>query len=109
MPVVKLTTHRVEKPWGRHDLAPLFEDQPAGQEPVGEIWYEDPAGTPREVIAILHRNFVRALEHTSVKVSIGAEGAQAGGNTPEEFAAFIRSETEKYAGIIKSARLTPGS
>ena len=80
-----------------------------GYELVGWYGIVAPAGTPREVIAILHRNFVRALEHTSVKVSIGAEGAQAGGNTPEEFAAFIRSETEKYAGIIKSARLTPGS
>ena len=36
MPAVKLTTHRVEKPWGRRDLAPLFEDQPADRPPIGE-------------------------------------------------------------------------
>ena len=40
MTATKLTTRRIDKVWGRHQLAPWFPDAPAGAEPVGEIWYE---------------------------------------------------------------------
>lgn len=36
----KLTTKRVDKPWGRRDLAPWFDNVPSDAPPVGEIWYE---------------------------------------------------------------------
>lgn len=42
MPAIRLTTKRVEKPWGRRDLWPAFDPVPAGGEPVGEIWFEVP-------------------------------------------------------------------
>jgi len=42
MSAVRLTTKRVEKPWGRRDLWPAFESVPEGGEPVGEIWFEVP-------------------------------------------------------------------
>src|SRR5438094_9283328 len=42
MPAIRLTTKRVEKPWGRRDLWPAFESVPEGGNPVGEIWFEVP-------------------------------------------------------------------
>jgi mannose-6-phosphate isomerase len=36
----RLVPRRVEKPWGRRDLAPWFDDVPDGGAPVGEIWFE---------------------------------------------------------------------
>jgi mannose-6-phosphate isomerase len=42
MPATRLTTKRVEKPWGRRDLWPAFESVPPGGNPVGEIWFEVP-------------------------------------------------------------------
>jgi len=42
MPATRLTTKRVEKPWGRRDLWPAFESVPEGGAPVGEIWFEVP-------------------------------------------------------------------
>ncbi|HEV2007379.1 MAG TPA: tripartite tricarboxylate transporter substrate binding protein [Burkholderiales bacterium] len=74
-------------------------------------WYSmlAPAGTPRDIIMTLNTHFLKALEHPSVKASIAAEGALPGGNTPEQFSAFIRSELEKYTKLVKDARLTPGS
>jgi mannose-6-phosphate isomerase len=42
MPAVRLTTKRVEKPWGRRDLWPAFGSVPEGGNPVGEIWFEVP-------------------------------------------------------------------
>lgn len=80
-----------------------------GYELVG--WYSllAPGGTPRDVVMTLHRNFVKALEQPIVKANIAAEGALPGGNTPEEFAVYIRSELDKYNKLVKAARLTPES
>jgi tripartite-type tricarboxylate transporter receptor subunit TctC len=68
-----------------------------------------PAGTPREIITSLNRNFAKALEAPAVKANIAAEGALAGGNSPEDFAAFIRLELDKYTKLVKAAKLTPES
>ena len=42
MTATRLTTKRVEKPWGRRDLWPAFESVAEGGNPVGEIWFEVP-------------------------------------------------------------------
>jgi mannose-6-phosphate isomerase len=42
MPATRLTTLRVEKPWGRHNLWPGFVDVPASSAAVGEIWFDVP-------------------------------------------------------------------
>ncbi|UAK23600.1 class I mannose-6-phosphate isomerase [Sphingomonas nostoxanthinifaciens] len=42
MTATRLTTKRVEKPWGRRDLWPAFDSVPEGGDPVGEIWFEVP-------------------------------------------------------------------
>ena len=42
MTAIRLTTKRVEKPWGRSDLWPGFANVPAGGAPVGEVWFEVP-------------------------------------------------------------------
>jgi tripartite-type tricarboxylate transporter receptor subunit TctC len=57
----------------------------------------------------LNRQFIKALEYPAVKANIAAEGALSGGNSPEEFAAFIRTEFDKYIKLVKAARLTPES
>lgn len=43
MPAIRLTTRRVEKPWGRRDLWPGFPDPAPGEGPIGEVWFEAPA------------------------------------------------------------------
>ena len=50
MPATRLTTKRVEKPWGRSDLWPGFGDVAEGGEPVGEIWFEEPGGGDPELL-----------------------------------------------------------
>jgi tripartite-type tricarboxylate transporter receptor subunit TctC len=91
------------------DVPTLAEAGLPGYEFVG--WYSmvAPAGTPREIVATLNRNFIKALEAPAVKANIAAEGALPGGNTPEEFAAYLRGELDKYTKLVKSARLTPDS
>jgi mannose-6-phosphate isomerase len=50
MPATLLHTHRVEKPWGRHDLGFGFEDAPADGDPIGEIWFQEPGDTSPDLL-----------------------------------------------------------
>lgn len=62
-----------------------------------------PAGTPREVVAALHAEIVRALQAPAVRERFAALGAVASGGTPEAFAALIRSEIAKYEKIARAS------
>ncbi len=62
-----------------------------------------PAAVGRDVVARLHDETVKLLRQADVKEKIAFVGAEPVGNTPEEFAALIRAETEKYAHIVKAA------
>ena len=72
-------------------------------------WYGvlAPAGTPREIVARLHDEIVRALRDAEVGKRLAADGAEAVGSSPDEFSAFIRSETEKWASVAKAAGIKP--
>ena len=65
-----------------------------------------PAGTPEPIIEKLNTAFNHILQKPEVKKAFDATGGQAVGGTPEEFASFIQSETEKWAKLIKSANIS---
>ncbi|MCW3836422.1 class I mannose-6-phosphate isomerase [Sphingomonas canadensis] len=50
MTATLLTTHRVEKPWGRHRLWPGFADPAPDGEPVGEVWFQEPGNTAPDLL-----------------------------------------------------------
>ena len=50
MPATLLHTHRVEKPWGRHDLFPGFENPVADAPPIGEIWFQEPGDSKPDLL-----------------------------------------------------------
>src|SRR6185436_11817575 len=62
-----------------------------------------PAGTPRDVVERLHAEFTRALAMPDVRERLTNLGAEPVGNRPEEFAAYIKAEGEKYARVIKAS------
>ena len=92
---------------------PALPDVPA----IGEIvpgyeatqWFGmlAPAGTPRTIIDRIHQETVRALKAPEVIKQLAGEGADIVGSTPEAFGAYIKSETEKWARVIKSAGIKP--
>ena len=61
-----------------------------------------PASVSEDVRKRLNLAAVAALKETTVIARIAEQGAEAVGNSPEEFAAFIRAEAEKYARIAKA-------
>jgi tripartite-type tricarboxylate transporter receptor subunit TctC len=62
-----------------------------------------PAGTPPAIVERLHDEFVRALKDTGVRETMIKLGAEPVGNTPAQFAAYIKSEAAKYAKVIKAS------
>ncbi len=72
-------------------------------------WYGvlAPAGTAREIVARLHDEIVRALRDAEVGKRLAADGAEPVGSSPEEFAAFIKSESAKWAKVANAAGIKP--
>jgi tripartite-type tricarboxylate transporter receptor subunit TctC len=64
-----------------------------------------PAAVAKDIIGKLHGDTLKSLRQDDVKEKLANVGAETVGNSPEEFAAFIRAETEKYARIVKAANI----
>jgi tripartite-type tricarboxylate transporter receptor subunit TctC len=70
-------------------------------------WYGivAPAGLPADVAAILHEAVVAALHSPDVTAKLDQLGAVAVGNSPEQFAAYLKSEIEKWADVVRTSNL----
>ena len=64
-----------------------------------------PGSVSKDIIAKLHAETVKVLKQNDVKERIANVGAEVVGTSPEEFAAFIRSERAKYAKVVKAANI----
>ena len=64
-----------------------------------------PAKTPREIIARLNAELLKILQRPDVRERLAADGAEPVGSTPEEFAAYIKVEIERWAKVIKESRV----
>jgi tripartite-type tricarboxylate transporter receptor subunit TctC len=62
-----------------------------------------PAGTPKDVVATLHRAAVAALRDAELRKALNDLGVDIVANTPEEFRAYIKSEIPKWAAIVKAS------
>lgn len=60
-----------------------------------------PARTPKEIISLLNREIAKIVMLPDVKERLATLGFEPVGNTPEQFAAQIRTETEKWARLIR--------
>jgi tripartite-type tricarboxylate transporter receptor subunit TctC len=64
-----------------------------------------PAGVSKDIVSRVNAATVKLLRTPEVKASMDNVGAEIVGSSPEEFAAFIRSERAKYAKIIRDANI----
>jgi tripartite-type tricarboxylate transporter receptor subunit TctC len=62
-----------------------------------------PAGTPPAIVTRLNAEIDKWLHSPEAKEKLLGQGAVAAGGTPEQFGAYIRSETEKWAKVIKTS------
>lgn len=92
--------------------SPSLPDVPTIAETGGDLakyeassWFGvlAPAGTPKEIVTRLQQEISKALATPAIKEKLLAQGAEPIGNTTEQFAAFIQSETAKWAKVVKDS------
>ncbi len=92
--------------------APGFPDVPtmaeaglAGQEAYTLTGMLAPAGTPKEIVDLLHREIVKIVALPDVLKRLDDLGFEVVANSPDEFAARIKTELEKWGKVIRDARI----
>jgi len=65
--------------------------------------YVVPAATPRPIVERLHKATVTVLEMPDVRQTLLDQGIEAAPSSPEQFAAYIKSETGKWTKLIKAS------
>jgi tripartite-type tricarboxylate transporter receptor subunit TctC len=70
---------------------------------VAENWFGmfAPAKTPKQIIARLNEALVKVVRAPETQTQFAVLGADVVGSSPGEFAAYVRSDMEKYARIVK--------
>lgn len=92
---------------GAENIPTIAEAGVPGYEAVQWYGVLAPAATPRDIIVKLHTGVVRALQNPEVRQRLLNDGAEPVGSSPEEFAAYLRSETAKWAKVIQAAGIKP--
>jgi len=88
------------------DVPPLSEaaDLP-GFDIGGWIGYAAPPGTPRDIVARLSSEIQKAVQSSELKERFVPLGLDPLSSAPEDMAAFMRREQERYGSIIRSANI----
>jgi tripartite-type tricarboxylate transporter receptor subunit TctC len=73
-------------------------------------WYGlvAPAATPKDVLARLNAEAVKALRSPDVADKLSGQGAEPAPGSPGDFAAFIRAEIDKWSKVVKAANMKAG-
>jgi tripartite-type tricarboxylate transporter receptor subunit TctC len=75
---------------------------------IGDSWVGilAPAGTPADIVRRLHAAAVASVNDPAVREKLIAAGNTIIGNTPQEFATFLRNESDKWAEVIRTSKIT---
>jgi tripartite-type tricarboxylate transporter receptor subunit TctC len=86
------------------DVPPLASLYPGFQ---STNWYAffAPAGTPAAIVNKISQEIANAIQLPDVREYMVKEGAEPVGSTPQEFAAFFKSEVSRYAQVIRAANI----
>ena len=85
------------------ELPTVAEAGVPGYEASGWNAMLTPRAVPRDIIARIHQTLVESLRTPRVKEIMTTSGAEAVGNSPEEFARFLQSEMVKWGKVVKAA------
>jgi tripartite-type tricarboxylate transporter receptor subunit TctC len=87
------------------DIPTVGESGVAGYAVSGWYGMMVPAATPAPVIRALHEGVVKALKSKEVSGKLSSEAAEIAASTPREFAEFLKTESEKWAAVIRKAKV----
>jgi tripartite-type tricarboxylate transporter receptor subunit TctC len=89
------------------DLPTMVEAGVPGYEMSGWNGIFAPKGTPPEIVARLHAELAKLLRAPEVKEQFAALGAEPIGDTPDQFAAFLKADMARWRKIIKEKGIRP--
>ena len=97
MTAVQLERRFVPKVWGRRDVPDPFAPPPAGDEPLGEVWYPDPAGDESELLI----KYLFTSDRLSIQVHPDEAAARAAGHRrgKDEAWVVVQAEPEAVIGL----------
>jgi tripartite-type tricarboxylate transporter receptor subunit TctC len=84
---------------------PAIAEVLPGFEVTGWLGAFVPAGTPPDIVQRLNREFVAAMQAPDFRKRLDELMLDPGGNTPEEFAAYVRAMYERVGNVIRSANI----
>jgi len=85
------------------DLPTVAEAGVPGFEAASWFGLLAPAGTPKEIVAKIQADVVKAMKTTDLTEKMAQQGAVAVGNTPDEFSAYIKVELAKWEKVVKAS------
>ena len=85
------------------DVAPIAEAGLKGYETGTWHGILAPAATPKDVVAKLNAEIVKILAQPDVREKLVGQGLDPIGGTPEQFAAYLKSEIAKWAKVVKAS------
>ena len=89
-------------------VPPVSETLP-GFELLGWYGLQAPGGTPAHVVERINAALVKVLRTPEMAEKLHAVGANPVGNSPKEFAAFLRSETERWGKVLREGGVIGGA
>jgi tripartite-type tricarboxylate transporter receptor subunit TctC len=89
------------------DLPTMIEAGVPGYEAYSWAGVWVPAATPRDIVAKINADTVKAFSDPATKERLLGQGAEVSPGTPEQFGGFVRGEMTKWAAVIKRAGIKP--
>ena len=90
------------------DLPTLAESGLPGFEVANWFAVLAPAATPSARVGRLNAEFNAALKPAEMRERLLKQGFESAGSTPDQFAAYLRAEMEKWTKVVREARIRPG-
>ena len=92
---------------GAPEIPTIAEAGVAGYEASNWFGVSAPANTPRTITQFLSASIARVLQRSDIRARIVEDGAEPVGNSPDEFTAYVKSETVKWGKVARRAGIEP--
>ena len=87
------------------DIPTISESGVPGYEAYSWVGMVAPAKTPKDIVNRLNREIVDILKQKDVSEKLNQQGALPVGDSPEQFAAYIKVEIEKWGAVVRAANI----
>jgi tripartite-type tricarboxylate transporter receptor subunit TctC len=87
------------------DIPTIAESGVPGYEAYSWVGMVAPAKTPKDIVNRLNREIVDILKQKDVSEKLNQQGALPVGDSPEQFAAYIKAEIDKWGAVVRAANI----